>query len=41
MSNFDGYRNISYTYVIVPWLQVRREGVFRMDLKRVLCAIVG
>ena len=37
MSNFDGrerdsreqrvgYRNISYTYVIVPWLKVRREG---------------
>ena len=30
-----GYRNISYTYVIVPWLRVRREGV------ELLFAIVG
>ena len=27
-----GYRNISCTLVIVPWLKVRREGVFLMEL---------
>ena len=27
-----GYRNISCTLVIVPWLKVRREGVFFMEL---------
>ena len=33
-----GYRNISCTLVIVPWLKVRREGVFFMELALgVLC----